>query len=58
MARRSKRNVAIVATGQTDHRAYVMDPWGMLLAASEGPNKERVVVLTTAAPVAAGSPIS
>ncbi|MFH1268105.1 MAG: carbon-nitrogen hydrolase family protein [Planctomycetota bacterium] len=33
-------------TGQTDHRAYVMDPWGMLLGASQFRTNNEPVVVT------------
>jgi len=33
-------------TGQSDHRAYVMDPWGMLLGASQFRTNNEPVVVT------------
>ena len=33
-------------TGQTDHRAYVMDPWGMLLGASQFRTNNEPVIVT------------
>ncbi|HUT91028.1 MAG TPA: carbon-nitrogen hydrolase family protein [Thermoguttaceae bacterium] len=33
-------------TGQTDHRAYVMDPWGMILAASQFRTGNEPVIVT------------